>query len=534
MLRHPAHAFAVLVCLALACANLNADPPRAAADDAGLLAARIDQLIAAGWAARNVTPAPQADDAEFLRRVSLDIGGRIPRVGEVHAFLADPSPDKRRRLVERLLAGPHYVQHFTNVWRARLLPQSNNPQVQFLAQQLEAWARWRLRENLPYDQMVRDLVAAPLTLNQLGRPQPGPADPTGMAFFQANELKPENLAAATSRLFLGVKLECAQCHDHPFATWSRKQFWEFAAFFAGIRPLQPQAGAFSPVREEAERHEIQIPNTEKVVRARFLDGKEPAWTPETGGRERLAEWMTRPDNPYFARAAANRLWAHFFGVGLIDPVDELGANTPPSHPELFDELARSFAAHGFDVKFLIRAITASRTYQLRSDRTHPSQEDLRAFGRMPLKGLTPEQFFDSLATATGYRENQAPGMRPPGLPGTPRAEFLARFAGGGDRRTEQQTSILQALALMNGGFIADATSLDRSETLAAIVDAPFLDDRQRLEALYLAALSRPLKAHEASRLVPYVARGGAGGDRRQALADVFWALLNSSEFFLNH
>ncbi len=435
----------------------------------------------------------------------------------------------------RLLAGPSYVNHFTNVWRALLLPQNNNPQVQFFGQQLEAWARLRLRENVPYDQMVRDLVTAPLTLNQLGRPQPGLADPTGQAFFQVNELKPENVAAATSRLFLGVKLECAQCHDHPFASWSRKQFWEFAAFFAGIRPLQPQAGALSPVQEDTARREIKIPNSDKVVRARFLDGKEPVWKSEAGPRETLAEWMTRPDNPYFARAAANRLWAHFFGVGLIDPVDELDENNPPSHPELLDELGRSFAAHGFDAKFLIRAITASRTYQLQSARTHPSQGDLRAFGHVPLKGLTPEQLFESLAAATGYRESQPqPGMLRPIPFGTPRAEFLARFANASDRRTEHQTSILQALALMNGNFVADATSLDRSETLSAVLDAPFLDDRQRLDALFLAALSRPARPHEVSRLVPYVARGGPSGDRRKALADVFWALLNSSEFFLNH
>ncbi len=191
--------------------------------------------------------------------------------------------------------------------------------------------------------------------------------------------------------------------------------------------------------------------------------------------------------------------------------------------------------HHYDLQFLIRAITASRTYQRASRLTDPTQEDLRLFARMPLKGLTAEQIFDSLAVATGYRENA--GQRNRGFFdrfGGPRGEFLNKFANSSDKRTEFQTSILQALSLMNGYFIADATSLDRSETLAALLDAPFLDDRQRLDSLYLAALARPMREREAERLVPYVERGGPSGDRRRAFADVFWALLNSSEFILNH
>ena len=203
--------------------------------------------------------------------------------------------------------------------------------------------------------------------------------------------------------------------------------------------------------------------------------------------------------------------------------------------ELLDELARGFADSGFDLKFLVRAITSSRTYQLSSASTHPSQEDPRVFARMALKGLTAEQLFDSLALATGYREGRPAGPRRAFGPfGSPRDEFRARFSDPSEKRTEHQTSILQALALMNGQFVADATSLDRSETLAAVLDSPFLDNGQRLDTLYLAALSRPVRPEEASRLLPYVNRGGPSGDQRKALADVFWALLNSSEFTLNH
>ena len=527
-----------LVCLGLAASLGRAEPPPKASppDEVAALAARIDQIIEAGFAENDTRPAPLADDAEFVRRVYLDLAGRIPYVAEVHQFLDDKSPDKRRALVEQLLKGPHYVNHFTNVWRALLLPQNNNQEVQFLAGQVEGWLRPRLRENKPYDQLVRELLTASVNVNrnQMFNRQVRENDFGAAAFYQANESKPENVAAATSRLFLGIKLECAQCHNHPFASWSREQFWQFAAFYSGMRPQQPQAGIFSQTLEDPSKRSIKIPNTDKTVQARFLDGKEPSWKPGASSRATVADWLTSGDNPFFAKAIANRMWGHFFGIGIIDPVDDFGEANPPSHPELLDELGRAVVRHNFDLQFLIRAITASRTYQRTSRMTDASQEDLRLFARMPLKGLTAEQIFDSLAAATGYR---GPGGQQPAN-GNPfdgiRAEFLTKFANGSDKRTEYQTSILQALALMNGSFIANATSLERSETLAALVDAPFMDTRQRLDALYLAALSRPMREQEAVRLVSYVARGGPKGDSRRALADIFWVLLNSSEFILNH
>lgn len=512
-----------------------AGPPaeRTPPDEVAALAARIDQIIEAGHEANNVNPAPLADDAEFVRRVYLDLAGRIPLVAEVHQFLDDASPNKRRTLVEELLKGPHYVNHFTNVWRALLMPQNNDQQVRFFGFQIENWIRPQIRDNKPYDRMVRDLLTAQLNLNQNGMRQRSAADNGALVFYQVNESKPENIAAATSRLFLGIKLECAQCHNHPFASWSRNQFWQYTAFFSGIRPQQPQAGVFSQPLDDPRKREIKIPNTDKTVQARFLDNTEPKWTEGVNSRAVLADWLTSADNPFFAKAIANRLWGHFFGIGIIDPVDDFGENNPPSHPELLEELGRAVVRHQFDLQFLIRAITTSRTYQRSSRRTDASQEDPRFFGRMPLKGLTPEQIFDSLVIATGYRAtpptpgnfNQVDGVR---------AEFLTKFANNSDKRTEHQTSILQALSLMNGKFVADATSLEKSETLAALVDAPFLDARQRLDALHLAALGRPMSERETARLTSYLERGGPSGDKTRALADVFWALLNSSEFILNH
>jgi hypothetical protein len=538
-----------VLALVVTASGLRAGPPGredSPPGDVAALAARIDEHIAAGYAASKATPAALTDDAAFLRRVYLDLAGRIPRSSEVQAFLADPSPAKRREWVDRLLDGPNYVAHFSRVWRSLLVPQTNN-QAQAFGQQMEAWVRKRVKENTPYDEMVRELLTANLPFNGARRAvaqplQPGQFDQGALAFYQANEFKPENVAAAASRLFLGVKLECAQCHDHPFDPWTRKQFWEFAAFFAGVQPQRPQPGRPAPAQIDPDARELSIPNTDKKVKAKFLDGVEPEWREGRSTRATLADWMTSAENPYFARAAVNRMWAHFFGIGIVEPVDGFGSEEhPPSHPELLDDLTAAFVASKFDPKFLIRAITASRTYQLGSAVTDKSQEDSRLFARMAIKGLTPEQLFDSLVVATGYRQETNPAN--PRLvqnPGNPRAEFLAKFANASDKRTEHQTSILQALALMNGRFIADQTDSDLSElgksrSLAAILDLPTLDTpRKKLDALFLNTLSRPMRPEEASRLVPYVEKGGPSGDRNKALADVFWVLLNSSEFFLNH
>jgi hypothetical protein len=524
-------------CALLWAASLSpAAPPGAAKRPATAqdLAARIDYQLAARWAAAHVEPAPPADDAEFLRRVYLDLVGRIPSVAEARTFLADARPDRRARLVEELLASPGYVNHFANVWKQLLLPEADtNFEVRYFLPAFDAWLRNQFAENVGYDRMVRDLLTTPAgnpqAMFQYGRSNRGEASP--QAYFFAKEYKPENLGASTAQLFLGIKLECAQCHDHPFAHWTRQQFWEYSAFYAGLE--RQGQGLFAPVREVSDRRELAIPGTGQVVQASYLDGSEPEWKYKINSRTTLADWMTRADNPYFARAAVNRLWAQFFGAGLVEPVDDLGGENSPSHPEMFNELAREFAAHQFDFKFLIRAITASRAYQLSSTLTHPSQNQPQLFAHMPVRGLSGEQLFDSIAQATGYRH--PPRQQNPFVieAGTPRSEFLAKFANQ-DNRTEFQTSILQALALMNGRFVADATGVQNSRSLAAVLDAPFLDTTGRIETLYLATLSRKPRPDELARLVKYVDAGGARQDPKAALGDVFWALLNSSEFILNH
>jgi hypothetical protein len=509
----------------LAALLLLAAPARAAAADPQALADRIDRRLEAAFQKARAVPSPRADDAEFLRRAYLDLTGRIPAPSAVHEFLSDKDPDKRRKLIDRLMETPRHAAHFARVWRALLLPEADGDAPARVFQPgFEAWLRHRFRDNVGYDRLVRDLLATPISADpKFPQPVlPRPEDPNPLALFAAKEARPENLAAATARQFLGVQLECAQCHDHPFARWSRQQFWQQAAFFAGLRRHGP--GAFAALSEDASLRELTPPGGSRPTAASFLDGKKPAWKDGANPRAVLADWVTGRDNPYFARAAVNRLWGLLFGRGLVDPVDDLRDDNPASHPELLDELAREFVEAKYDLRFLIRAVCLSRAYQRTSARTHASQDDPRLFARMALKGLSGDQLFDSLALAVGFRD--------PDRRGAARDLFLARFAAP-TRSGEPETSIPQALTLMNGRFVEDATDLARGDTLAAVVGTPGMDAAQRVEALYLAALSRKPTQAERDRALRHLDKGGKDREEER-YADLLWVLLNSAEFRLNH
>jgi hypothetical protein len=483
--------------------------------DAPALSARIDELIGARLGKEKVPPAPPADDAEFFRRLSLDLNGRIPTSAQLTDFLDDARPDKRRLWIDELLGGPDnaplYVRHFTHFWRRQLLAQTAAPGDGVVAP-LESWLGKQVKANTPYDRLVRGLLT----------------DAGAAGFYLANENKPEDLASRTSRLFLGVKLECAQCHDdRSGGSWKRTQFWEYAAFFAGLRPDQGSSGVVVAPREQKEGlPRIRVGGSAAWVEARFLDGGRPGGPRDVRPRQALAEWITRGDNPWFARAAVNRLWHYFFGLGLIDPVDGLGArDNPPSHPELLDELARQFVAHDFDLKYLIRAVTGSRTYQRSGRQTHPRQAEPRLFARAASRALTPEQLYDSLVLATGYRPEPVRAA----ASGSARAAFLAPFDDPNSQPVDFQASIQQALMMMNGQFTEEATSPAKSATLAALI-ASNRPLARRVEELYLVTLSRKPRAKDARRLLDYA----ASRESKEALRDILWSLLNSTEFALNH
>jgi hypothetical protein len=486
--------------------------------DGPALADKIDELIAAAWKSKHVTPAAPSDDAEFLRRVYLDLVGRIPPIMEVSDFLADKSKDKRPQLVKRLQASEGYATRQAAVWRAVILGKSTNQQVSAFAAGFDSYLAGRFKERAGLDKIVREIIAT--------QPQAGGA---GFIFYQANDNKMENLAAATSRVFMGVKIECAQCHNHPFAKWTREQFWEFAAFYSGTETGQ-LTGKPAPV---------SIPGTDKTVTARFLDGTQPNLAPNVDRRELLAQWLTSKENPWFARAIANRVWESLLGTGLVEPVDDFNPDNDPSHPELLDELAKQLAQHDFDVTFLIRSIVLSKTYQLTSTLSDPSQKDARLFARMPIRGMSAEQLFDSLTEATGQPEEPA---TPPGQRKFNRAvqlqlartEFLNRFPDQ-DRHTETQTSILQALYFMNGKVTADATTLENNANLKRIAEASQSVSREkRIAELYMITLSRKPTAEETKRFIEYLDKAAKDGNEKKAYCDILWVLLNSTEFFFNH
>ncbi|MGH7135798.1 MAG: DUF1549 domain-containing protein, partial [Pirellulales bacterium] len=349
-----------------------------------------------------ITPAAPTSDAEFLRRVHLDITGKIPPVSEARAFLDDTANNKRRRLVEDLLSRGSHAAHFANIWRELLLPGANsNPETRGLAPTFEAWLKVRFAANVPYDSLVSEVLTARLTA---AAPQPvigrrATLAPSPAAFFQVNQNKPESLAANATRIFLGVQVQCAQCHDHPFSHWRRQEFWGLAAFFGGLQTMADASDDTAPPPKNdvaVGPLNIRIPETDMVVEARFLDGTPPQVRPGEDARLTLSRWLTNRDNPFFAKAAVNRMMDLFFGHAFVDPVDDLDERHPPSHPELFNEMAIQFACQRYDLKYLIRAITATRAYQLSSRTEGASREEVGHFARMPLKRLSAEQLYDCL------------------------------------------------------------------------------------------------------------------------------------------
>jgi hypothetical protein len=500
------------------------------------LAQQIDAILADTWKSAGVVPAPPTTDAEFVRRVYLDLIGRIPSVAETLNFVDDQRPDKRRQLVEDLLGRGAWAAHFANTWRDMLLAGSANPEMRAQVSSLESWLRLRFSVNMPYDRMARELLTAEV------RSAPTSAvEPSASAFYQAADFKPELLAASTTRVFLGIQLQCAQCHDHPFASWKRQQFWQMAAFFKdaaaeAAAPAEAVGSAISSLKSLVgmdDADALTIPETKIVVKPQFLDGTSPTRKADETKRQILAKWVTTAQNPLFARAAVNRLWDHFFGRGLVSPVDHLDTAGPPSQPQLFDELSQQFVLHGYDMKYLIRAITATRAYQLSSQAAGPSDEkQLVTFARMPLRRMSGDQLYASFVQATGFQPTGTPAQQVQ-VESSARDEFQARFNDTSVPRTEAPTTILQALAVMNGRYVTEATDLVQSHVFAAVATAPYLDTRGRVELLFLTALSRRPDAGELEDLSAYVAAAGARGET-QALADAFWSLLNSAEFVLNH
>jgi hypothetical protein len=487
------------------------------------MAARVDALLAQAWERAGITPAPEASDAEFLRRAYLDLTGKIPTVGEARAFLADKDQAKRQRLIEALLAQPAHANHLATTWTRFLLPQNDAARA-FGGAQFHTWLADKFADNTAYDAIARELLLAKGQVQQTGP----------VLFYTALELKPEELAASTSRSFLGVQIQCAQCHDHPFDHWTQRDFWGYAAFFARLqRPASAQQQFFFQVAD-ADQGEVKFPDTQEVVLPKFLGGEEAPDGQDGTRREKLATWLTSDRNAYFAKAAVNRLWANLFGRGLVHPVDDLGPHNPASNPEVLEELAAYFVATKYDVRNLMKTLALTKAYQSSSA---SSEKDGRPelFARMAIKPLTGEQLYDCLALATARRQTTVAynGFPANGFYDQTRVGFLAKFNTAPGAAADYQNGIPQALTLMNGQEVRTATDLTQSDILVALT-APFFTDEKRVETLFLSTLSRFPRDDERKQFVDYVTVKSDPEAKRKALGDVLWALLNSAEFTLNH
>lgn len=503
-------------------AVIAADPGAASAREEAMRQ-RVDGLLRASWDKAKITPASKSSDAEFARRAHLDLTGRIPRVSEIRQFLADESPDRRVKLIDSLLAKPDHANHIANHWRAVLLPDGANMQFGFGGDQaLQSWLRSQVADHVPWDKTVREILTAKGAVGQ---------SPIAI-YYSTLQLKPEELAASTSRAFLGVQIQCAQCHDHPFQAWKQKDFWAYAAFFARVKSGPGPVGGFVNQVVDAKEGEVRNPRSGDPQMPFYLGGSQAEEVAEKTRREQLADWITSKDNPYFAKAAVNRMWAMLFGRGLVHPVDDLGEHNLASHPELLDELAKYFIETGYDMRATLRMLATTEAYQLSSGGSPGDAPPPEQFARMALKPLNSEQLYDCLQTATCKKRPFVPTAGQGYVYDQGRFTFLTQFRTPAGTGGEYAGGIPQALTLMNGRLMEDATDQDKSDLIGAL-EAPFFNDEQRVETLFLASLSRKPTDAEREQFLKHLA-AAEPAKRRAAMGDLLWSLLNSAEFALNH
>ena len=509
------------------------------------LVEQINSEFAAGWHSQGISAAKRASDTEFLRRVYLDLTGRIPMVSEVYEFLddlhpSDDSQNRRKRLVDELLASRDHATHLASVWRTLLLPEGVDANIYGGTSKFDQWLADRFEKNLPYDQLVRQLLLAEGRVSDSGP----------ILFYAALKLNPEELAGRTARAFLGMRMECAQCHDHPFdESISQEDFWGFAAHFAQIsRPRGKMDMTSSVLRvRDNLRGEVRLPDSDEVIPPRLPylvqssshakpSQKNKTQESASSRREALVEWLTTTQNSRFARATVNRAWHHLFGLGLVEPVDDMRADNQTTFPVVLETLSLDFAASGYDLRRLLRALVLSDAYQLSSQAVTDDPSQSLVFARMNIKSFTADQLYDCIRVAT---QSEAVGSVDAAdgalarFGNTSRQAFIEQFQAPPGQRTDYHAGIPQALTLMHGRLIYGATDLASSGLLKSL-KAPFFTDEQRIETLFLSTLSRFPEPAEQETMLAHLEAASDEEGRSRALGDVLWALLNSAEFTFIH
>lgn len=487
----------------------------------------IDEHVWAKLQKLGITPSEQAGDAAFLRRAYLDVIGRLPAPEESRRFLEARDVGKRARLVDELLQRPEYADYWASKWADLLRPNPYRVGIKAV-HNLDAWLRDAFRRNKPYDQFVRELVTAQ-----------GSTWRNGAAVVFRDRREPAELTTITAQLFLGIRLDCARCHHHPFESWSQDDFYSFAAYFArigrkGTGLSEPISGG-EEIMFTAEKGTVKHPVTRQEMAPRPLFGKAAAVSDETDPRRILAEWMTSDANPYFAKVIVNRVWADLMGRGIVDPVDDLRASNPPTNGPLLDALALDFCKSGYDLKKLLRTIMTSHVYGLSSLPNERNASDTRNYSRHYRQRLRGETLLDMVSDITGVPETFAampPGARAAEL-WTVRSPsvFLDTF-GRPDPNQDPpcertpDTTLVQALHLMNAPNLHAKVTSDQSR--AAKLAASTLTPAEVVDTLYLLAYCRPPTDSERSACVGLFSREGA--NRRQVIEDLLWAMLNTPEF----
>ncbi|MSU21000.1 MAG: DUF1553 domain-containing protein [Pedosphaera sp.] len=487
----------------------------------------IDVLVMQKWRKLGIAPSPACSDEEFVRRAFLDAIGTLPTPEEVRQFLADQSPSRREKLVDQILERSEYASYWANSWgdllRNKRRYGDGYKRGTFA---FAAWIKNAFAQNMPYDQFVRAILTA----------QGNVSDNPPVVWYREvrNQVHQVN---DTSQLFLGTRVACANCHHHPYERWSQDDYWGFAAFYARLGNKQGEVANEQAIFVKKEG-ETRQPRSHKVVKPKGLGGPEYDYVRGEDPRQKLAEWMTAPDNPYFAKAIVNRSWAHFMGVGLVEAVDDLRTTNPPSNPQLLDALAKDFILHKFDLKQLVRTIMLSRAYALSSIPTPYNATDRQNYSRYTPKRLSAEALLDAIGAVTGSMEkfNGFPsGTRALELPDEAVNNYFLDVFGRSQRETPCECersyapNLAQILHLMNSPEIQSKIAHEKGCVSQLLKSDK--SNNQIVEELYLRAFARFPRPDEFNDAVALVA---SAKDRKSALEDFEWTLLNAKEFLFNH